>query len=184
MAKRRKINTGDELEASFELDLAPMLALMVTLIPIMLLSTVFVKVSVIDTPLPQVVQKAIHEDKKKSNSVEFSLHMDDKSGFQIKVTKSGRTLNRVRIPKAGAQWDLNKLHGEAVKLKQQYPRKFRMDLLPTESVPYVEIVKVMDALRSTNDKDPKLFIKDEESKRNVETDVLFPDVVFSNVLEG
>ena len=53
-----------EEEESMELDLAPMLAMMVSLIPILLLSTVFVRLAMIDSPLPQVVAKAIEKQKK------------------------------------------------------------------------------------------------------------------------
>ena len=73
--KSKFLQKTDDQESTFELDLAPMLALMVTLIPIMLLSTVFVKVSLIETPLPQVVQNAIEEDlNKKNKEIHLFIH--------------------------------------------------------------------------------------------------------------
>ena len=68
MAKRRVKQdplTQEQDTSAYELDLSPMLALMVTLIPIMLLATVFVRVTVIESSLPQVVEKAIQEDRNK-----------------------------------------------------------------------------------------------------------------------
>ena len=86
MRRRNSLFTkGDDSEATFELDLSPLLALMVTLIPIMLLATVFVRVTVVETEVPQLVKKAIEEDrKKKKRQVDVYLHMN-KQGFDLKL---------------------------------------------------------------------------------------------------
>ena len=67
--RRRQIQNHMQAdgEASFDLDLSPMLSLMVCLIPIMLLATVFLKVTIVESDIPQVVEKAIKEDRKKKD---------------------------------------------------------------------------------------------------------------------
>ncbi|MCB0365113.1 MAG: biopolymer transporter ExbD [Bdellovibrionaceae bacterium] len=184
MARTYNKNISSTIESSFELDLAPMLALMVTLIPIMLLSTVFVRVTIIDTPLPQVVQKALEEDRnKKDRIITVALDMKD-NGFTLQLKSDGKVVKNIELPKKGDGWDLAGLHTEVVRIKKEHPDVFRMDLNPEKVVPYSEIVKVMDEVRQTRSEDPKIYILDKQTNQHVETDLMFPDVVFANVVEG
>ncbi|MCC7403917.1 MAG: biopolymer transporter ExbD [Bdellovibrionales bacterium] len=183
MAKTYKRITQDA-DASFDLDLTPMLALIVNLIPIMLLSTVFVRVMVIESPLPQVVQKALDEDRnKKDREVTISLDMKP-TGFVLQVKRDGQLLKNVDMPKQNSKWDLVKLHSEVARVKAENPTVFRMDLNPDREVAYDEIVKVIDEVRKSNTTDPKIQLMDKETNKLVETDLMFPDVVFANVVEG
>ncbi len=186
MAKTyHKIKRTEDFEANFELDLSPMLALMVCLIPIMLLSTVFVKVTVIDTPLPQVVQKAIENDrKKKQRSVEITVAMHKNKELQLLVTVDGKTSVKKSIKATANAWNYSDLNAELVKVKQQYPKVFQLNLNPTKEVSYDEIVKIMDEVRTVKDENIKLYVTDEDTKEKVETNIMFPDVIFANVLEG
>ena len=180
---RRYLKQEDD-DATFELDLSPMLALMVTLIPIMLLSTVFVKVAVIETPLPQVVAKALEQDrKKKDREVRLVVKMEQNTGLNIHVYR-GSAKRSVAIPKVQGEWDFARLHKEVVQVKVENPKLFRLDLIPGKDVSYADIVKVMDEVRNTREGDPKVYIEDVDTKERVETDIMFPDVIFSNVLEG
>lgn len=177
--------TKDESESSFELDLAPMLALMVTLIPIMLLSTVFVEVNVIETPLPQVVQKALDQDRKnKDREVHIQVDMRSDHSFSLMVLQNGQRVLRQGIRGQEQDWDWNGLHSQIVEIKQKYPKTFRLHLNPDESVKYDMVVRTIDKVRRSGVNDPKIYIFDEESGEKVATDLLFPDVVFSNILEG
>lgn len=169
---------------SFEIDLAPMLALMVTLIPILLLSSVFVKVMVIDSPLPQVVAQAIKEDREnKKPEVRITLSVSGKSGFNVIVTDRGKN-KTTKIPLKDKQLDFDKLHETMVSVKQEYPRTFKLEMFPEGHVSYKDLIKVMDSVRRTNENDPKLFIHDSKTNKDVENQLMFPDVVFANVVEG
>ncbi|MCH2532894.1 MAG: biopolymer transporter ExbD [Bdellovibrionales bacterium] len=185
---RRKRQIQDHMqadgEASFELDLSPMLSLMVCLIPIMLLATVFLKVTIVETDIPQVVEKAIEEDrKKKDRDILIKVVMMKDTGFQLKVTIDGKSAKNVTIPKKQEQWDLDSLHQQLVQVKQQFPKIFRLDLTPAPDIKYDEIIKVIDEARSLKSDDPKVYLENEENKK-VAIDVMFPDVVFGNVIEG
>ncbi len=185
--KRNKIRfkSGSDEESTYDLDLSPMLALMVTLIPIMLLATVFVKVTIIESALPQVVQKAIEEDRNNKNKkISIQLNMKKNKSFYLNISKGKRSRKSIKISSRGGQWDLNRLHTQLVTIKQKYPRTFRIDLVPAESVSYEDIVKVIDEARGTKSEDPKLYIRDKESNKRVETTVMFPDIIFSNVVGG
>ena len=180
---RAKIDTDSE--STFELDLSPMLALMVTLIPVMLLATVFVRVTIIETSLPQLVEKAIEEDRnKKDRTISLKVEMENSRGFNVIVYEGSRKVSKKNIPLKNNQWNLEELHKELYQLKLAHPKIFRLDLLPSESVKYDDIVKAMDEARSTKKDERKINFKDTETGKNVETDVMFPDVIFSNVMEG
>lgn len=180
-----KIKKNDDLADNFELDLSPMLALMVCLIPIMLLSTVFVKVTVIETPLPQVVQKAIDEDRnKKDREVDVTVDMNDNKELALTVKVDGKIEVQKKLTAVNGVWDFNQLNVDLVAVKQQHPKVFRLNLNPSEKVPYEDIVKLMDEVRTVKDEKIKLIVTDEETKEKVETNIMFPDVIFGNVLEG
>lgn len=185
MAKTYKKIINDKVEGSFELDLAPMLALMVCLIPIMLLATVFVRVTLIETPLPQVVQEAMQRDEAdKDKKVLISLQMDNKRGFQLKVSRAGQTLSAKQIPlSSNREWDLTALHKELVDLKKAYPDVFRLEISPGEEVAYDHIVKVIDEARNSREGEPKFEVTGDDGKKG-ETDLMFPNVYFANVMEG
>lgn len=185
MAKTYRHIRTDDMEANFELDLSPMLALMVCLIPIMLLSTVFVKVTVIESPLPQVVQKAIEEDrKKKDRQIEVSVVMSNDKTMKLKVTEDGKETIKKSFVASSAKWNFKGLRRGLIDVKKSYPKTFRLSLFPGEEVPYDDIVRFMDTVRNTGDERVKLTVTDEETKETAETDIMFPDVVFGNLLEG
>ncbi|MCB0420900.1 MAG: biopolymer transporter ExbD [Bdellovibrionales bacterium] len=174
-----------EESSSFELDLAPMLALMVTLIPILLLSTVFVQVVVIDTPLPQVVQDAIEQEKNnKDRQVQLVLGMSSSSGFNLSVNIDGKQMESISVPLVEGQLDVNGLHEKLVKVKRTHPKVFRLDLNPSEDVGYSDIVKVMDSVRSFKKEEGTVTILDQKTNESAETNLMFPEVVFGNVVEG
>ncbi|MCB0413351.1 MAG: biopolymer transporter ExbD [Bdellovibrionales bacterium] len=183
--RRRRINTNSDSDSTFELDLSPMLALMVTLIPVMLLATVFVRVTIIETSLPQLVEKAIEEDRnKKDRSITFKVEMDQQKGFDVIAFEGPRVIYKKNIPLKNTKWDLQTLHGELYSLKTQHPKIFRLDLLPGENVKYDDLVKVMDEARNSKSEEKKFSFPDKDSGQLVETGVMFPDVVFAGIMEG
>ena len=182
--KRFLLHKQEETESSFEVDLAPMLALMVTLIPIMLLSTVFVRITLIETPLPQVVQKAIEEDRnKKDREVTITLDMNE-GGFVLQSQIDGSVKRNYRLPKINNQWDLQGLYQQAHQLKLENPNVFRVDFKPSSNVSYKDIVKVMDELRTIKKEDTQVELLDKDTQQKAKTNVMFPDVNFANVVEG
>ena len=64
MAGRYKPQINHNSE--FELDLAPLLAVMVKLVPVLLVSSAFVQLMIVETELPQVVQQALAYQEKQT----------------------------------------------------------------------------------------------------------------------
>lgn len=176
----RKIRA--EYNTEFELDLAPLLAVMVKLVPVLLLSSAFVQMMVIETELPQVVQQAIerqNQEAKKSLTVEVSV----KEGIRLVTDISGK-VSEVKVPLKDGHYDFDGLHLRLVEIKRQNPDIFQIDLMPDAQVSYKDIVKIMDMARKSRNAEDKFEVYDQNQKTNVETTYMFPEVVFVNMTEG
>lgn len=170
--------------ATFELNLAPMLDIIVSIVPMLLLSVAFVHITVIETPVPQVVEKAIAAaNEKNKDQVQVTLNVSKQSGFRFTIIDKGTTKETV-VGLKGNELDLEGLHRETLAIKRSYPDVFRLELNPDESIPLGEIVTVMDQVRMTSANEPKIIFNDVESGKPIETNLLFPDVVFGNVAGG
>lgn len=169
-------------DSSFDLNLAPMLDIIVSIIPMLLMSVVFVQVVVIDTPIPQAVEKAMAAQEQK-NEVQIQLAVSKASGIRITVMDKGASKEQTIALKEQAL-DLPELRKKIFELKQQYPNHFRVELNPDETLQLNEIVQVMDHVRTKGKEDPKIKFTDVDTGKLIETDLMFPDVVFGNVAGG
>lgn len=166
-------------DATFDLNLAPILDIIVSIIPLLLLSMAFIQVKLIEVPVPQVVADAMNRANKKAETT-VTLKVSQDRGFAFEVTKDGST-KRFNVPAKSGALDYAGLQAKAFEIKQSFPQVFNLDLAPDEDVPLNELVKVMDSVR----KDPqarKLAFVDPENGQKMETDMMFPNVMFSNVI--
>ncbi len=182
MRKAKKIKI--EHHGEFELDLAPLLAVMVKLVPVLLISSAFVQAMVIETELPQVVSEAIQKQDDQKDATFISLDITEKEGIKINVTSKGQTKTEVVKKEKDGSYDLQKLHSTLVAIKKQNPEVFKIDLNPDESVPYDLIVKIMDEARQAKDQNVKFPVFDSKQGKNVETKYMFPEIIFANTMEG
>ncbi|QDK37331.1 biopolymer transporter ExbD [Bdellovibrio sp. NC01] len=178
-AKKLKINHHSE----FELDLAPLLAVMVKLVPVLLVSSAFVQMMVIETELPQVVNEAIQRQDKDNLPTNIALDVDAKDGFRIVVTEKGQEKVE-EVPLKDGAFDLPALHQKLVEVKKLHPEIFKLELNPDAKVPYKEIVKIMDEVRQAHDSSVKFPVFDTKQGKNVDTPYMFPEIIFSNMMEG
>jgi biopolymer transport protein ExbD len=176
---RKKLRFRDSSEgATFELNLAPMLDMFVSIIPFMLLSATFISVMIIDIPIPVPVAQALQEDRKKEErdvSIQVLISKNEDPVLQIR-NPAGK-MTRESIPRVNGEPDYNKLHQKLVVAKQQYPKIFRLEVMPKDDVVYQTLVRVMDSARNMDPTDPKIMID------GAATPLLFPDVFLANVME-
>jgi biopolymer transport protein ExbD len=171
-------------ESTFDLNLAPMMDMLVSIIPFMLLSATFMQIMVINVPLPQTVAKALADDRAKAErDVSISVGMSQQLGFSISVKDKNGKVSKFTVPNAtgaktvsGLEYNFAALHKTLVEIKQRFPKVFRIELNPDESVQYNSIVAAMDESRNMENKDPKILIG------GAETPLLFPDVVLANIM--
>lgn len=172
------------LSHEFELDLAPLLAVMVKLVPVLLVSSAFVSIMMIETDLPQVVKEAIAQQENKKETTSIQLDINGKSGIRIIVDKSGnQQIENVPL-KSDGSFDFNLLHQKLISVKAANPEVFRLELNPEANISYKEIVKIMDEARKARTKEALFPVFDSKQGKEIETDYMFPDVVFVNMMEG
>lgn len=182
MSRRRykpEINHNSE----FELDLAPLLAVMVKLVPVLLVSSAFVQMMIIETELPQIVQQAVAREEKKENPTVVNLTLDKSEGVRITTTKNGKESVK-SVALQGKDFNFAGVHQAIIEVKKENPEVFKIEFNPAANVSYKEIVKMMDEVRKSNDNNVVFPLKDEKSGNTTNTDYMFPEVVFSNVTEG
>jgi biopolymer transport protein ExbD len=150
--KRRK-------QATAELDVTTFLNLMVVLIPFLLISAVFSRVTIIELSVPTSAGGS------KSNTPNFSIEVIvRKTGLEI----ANGSYVEAAIPKKDDQYDMEKLSEMLMRLKAQYPEKEDATILMEPDIAYDYLIQVMDAVRS-------IEIRADESEE-VKKMVLFPDI--------
>jgi len=174
-------------DGTFELQLTSMIDIFTIMVFFLLKGFAAVALGLVflDAQVPQPVQAALEKDRnKKDRDVVLTVDINDNRSLAIEVNVNGSTNHKVVVAAKGKEFDLGKFHSEIVGLKLKYPEVFRIDVNPTEKISYKEIISVMDQVRTRVPQDPKVHIIDEATKKQVETNLLFPDVVFGNVMEG
>lgn len=166
-------------DATFDLNLAPILDIIVSIVPLLLLSLAFVQVKMIDTSVPQVVAEAAKNANDKSETT-VALKVSKNKGFVFEITKDGK-MSPVTVPNKNGAWDMDALSAAAFVIKEKHPQVFRVDMSPDTDVNLDELVKVMDGLRRSPDAKKTSFV-DPTSGQKFETELMFPEVLFANVV--
>ena len=190
MSRRPSKRSNGEVNAKNP-NLIPIMNLMTILIPFLLLSAVFVKISVLNSSLPTAAEPdaappAEQPDKpKEEEKPRLNLTVSiTKLGFTI--AGSGAVLPGPdplgpTIPKlADGRWDYTGLTAKMVEIKQKFPEEKNVVIIPeigtpTEPAPTIEyqtIIDTMDAVRLAPDN-----VVDSDGDGKLDK-LLFPDVIF------
>lgn len=154
-----------------ELDITTFLNLMVVLIPFLLISAVFSRITVLELDVP--VGGAGKQDKPKL-VLEVIVR---KKGLEISNGK-GVVAN---MPKVEDKYDIPRLSTYLQKIKKNYPDKTDAVVLMESELEYEFLVKVMDAVRSAEIIPESGTLIDLEIKRNVPPEKV---VLFTNISVG
>jgi biopolymer transport protein ExbD len=124
---------------SWELDVTTFLNLMVVLVPFLLITAVFSRLSIVELNLPSSTGGASSDD------VPFTIEVIVReSGFEI---TNGRLL-LASIDKAEGDYDLQALSDHMLALKQDHPDHEAASVLLEPQIPYDYLIQVMDVVRS------------------------------------
>jgi biopolymer transport protein ExbD len=178
--RRKKFHINHNYE--FELDLAPLLAVMVKLVPVLLVSSAFIQMMVIETDLPQVVQEAIKKQDEQPKKKQLQVEASSKEGVKFILSLDGKQKVEM-VPAKNGTLDYSAVHEKFVQLKKENPEIFKIELNPDDTLAYKDIIKVMDEARRSHD-GAKFPVHDDKTNTDVETEYMFPEVVFGNTLEG
>ena len=129
--KRNKTNT-------YEIDVTTFLNLMVVLIPFLLITAVFSRLTIVELDLPSNASGAAQPE---SFRVEVIVR---EPGIEI----SNGTAIIATVPKKDGDYDLESRSEMMVALKQEYPDIDSASVLMEAFIPYDYLIQVMDIVRT------------------------------------
>lgn len=166
MARNRKIQASMP-----DLNLAPIMNLMVVLIPMLLLSVSFIEIVILETTLPVYsdYKQQIEEQKAEKPKLGLSIVIKD-DGFTL--AGQGGILKQAdgssNIPKlSDGTYDYLTLSNVLLKIKEEYPDEWSVILVPEYDTKFEIIVLTMDAARE--------YVFPDASTEKTKT--MFPNVV-------
>ncbi len=142
-----------------ELDITTFLNLMVVLIPFLLITAVFSRITILELNIP--TSAGANQANKIKLTIEVIVR---EKGLEI---GNGRRVI-ARFPKVDDEYDLQKLSEYLLKIKKNYPDKTDAIVLMESEIEYDYLVRVMDAVRSAE-------IKQGE-ELELQKIALFPDI--------
>jgi biopolymer transport protein ExbD len=155
---RRHLNRRRTQETP-ELDITTFLNLMVVLIPFLLISAVFSRVTIMELSVPTSAGGSA------VNKPNFAIEVIvRKAGLEI---ANGSSVEAA-IPKKDDQYDMEMLSDMLMRLKAQYPEKEDATVLMEPEIEYDYLIQIMDAVRGTE--------VQAEGSEEVQRMELFPDI--------
>ena len=123
-----------------ELDVTTFLNLMVVLVPFLLITAVFSRITIVELDLP--------------TSSGGSAAEEPVFRVEVIVRESGMEIGNgsvviAGIPKVSGEYDMPKLTSYILALKQDHPETEKASVLLEPSIPYDYLIQVMDVVRST-----------------------------------
>ena len=156
---RRRHRYRHRMVETPELNITSFLNLMVALIPFLLISAVFSRITIMELSVPTSAGGTV--TKKPNFAIEVIVR---KNGFEI----SNGSSVEAAIPKKEGQYDMALLSKMLLRLKARYPEKEDATVLMEPDIEYDHLIQVMDAVRGTRQR-----LEEGEDDQNI---VLFPEI--------
>ncbi len=172
----------DKADSTFDINLAPMLDVIVAIVPMLLMSVVFLRVNMIEAQIPQIVAEAIENNKNKPNPVTVALVIQGTT-YKFEVTVSGKKSDIV-IAAVDGKPNMDALYKEALAIKRKHQDIFKLEIKPSKEVSLDRIVMTLDKIRKIKTGEEGFTIKDEKTGNTAKTDLMFPEIAFADILEG
>ncbi len=136
---RKRHHYKRRVGATYEIDVTTFLNLMVVLVPFLLITAVFSRLTIVELNLPSSAGGAVNEaDNFRVEVIVREAGMEISNGSAIIAT----------IPKKDEEYDLETLSEYIVELKREYPDHEAASVLMEAYIPYDYLIQVMDIVRS------------------------------------
>jgi biopolymer transport protein ExbD len=138
MARRRhhyRRRSGE----TYEIDITTFLNLMVVLVPFLLITAVFSRLTIVELNLPSTAGGA------SDNADNFRVEVIVRDAG-IEISNGSAVI--ATVPKVDEAYDLETLSDMMVSLKQEYPEQESASVLMEPLIPYDYLIQVMDIVRS------------------------------------
>jgi biopolymer transport protein ExbD len=150
---------------AYEIDVTTFLNLMVVLIPFLLITAVFSRMTIVELNLPSSSGgPSSHEDNFRVEVIVREAGIEITNGTSIIAS----------VPKKDDEFDLETLSDFMVELKRDYPNQDAVSVLMEPRIPYDYLIRVMDVVRSvevTNE-----VTDDEQAEPEVQLVALFTEI--------
>jgi biopolymer transport protein ExbD len=151
---------------AYEIDVTTFLNLMVVLVPFLLITAVFSRLTIVELNLP---------------SSSGSSALEDTFRVEVIVREPGIEITNGRaviasIPKKDQAFDLETLSDFMVSLKRQYPEHNAASVLMEPHIPYDYLIQVMDIVRSVEVEVPDEGDAVGENESGIELVELFTEI--------
>ena len=156
MSRRHHYNTKSKEPP--ELDITTFLNLMVVLVPFLLITAVFSRITIMELDIPAGAAGSLDKPKV---TIEVIVRQD-----RLELGNGQGVI--ARLPNVDGKHDIAKLSDYLQKVKGNYPDKTDATILIEENIEYNQMVRVMDAVRSAELK--------QEGSEELQKFVLFPDM--------
>jgi biopolymer transport protein ExbD len=124
---------------TYDIDVTTFLNLMVVLVPFLLITAVFSRLTIVELNLPSAAGGAVNKpDNFRVEVIVREAGMEISNGSSVIAT----------IPKKEEEYDLDTLSEFMVALKQEYPEQEEASVLMEAQIPYDYLIQVMDVVRS------------------------------------
>ena len=140
------------------MDITTFLNLMVVLVPFLLITAVFSRITIIELDIPA---GAAGDNQKPKISVEVIMR-------ENRLERGNGVGVIAKLPNVDGKHDIEKLSGYLQKIKGNYPDKTDATILIEPDIEYDQMVRVMDAVRSAELK--------QEGSEELQKVALFPDM--------
>lgn len=171
MPSRRKRNkVTDE-----KVNLVPMLDAIFNFIFFLLITSSFVTIFQISSPLPILSDKELPKQDKKPLALTVAI---DASKIIIKTGIPSRVVQT--FSKEGEDYPWESIHQYFITLKKDNMHEDSAILEPDNAVAYLDIVKLMDSIRTLTKSDESLYSKDTQGVP-IKLELLFSTVLFGNI---
>ena len=136
---RKRHHYKRRVGATYEIDVTTFLNLMVVLVPFLLITAVFSRLTIVELNLPSAAGGPTSDaDNFRVEVIVREAGMEISNGSAIIAT----------IPKKEEEYDLETLSEFIVELKRSYPSHESASVLMESYIPYDYLIQVMDIVRS------------------------------------
>ena len=136
---RKRHHYKRRVGATYEIDVTTFLNLMVVLVPFLLITAVFSRLTIVELNLPSAAGGPANDTD--TFRVEVIVREE---GMEI----SNGSATIASIPKKDEGYDLESLSELIVELKREYPEQEAASVLMESHIPYDYLIQVMDIVRA------------------------------------
>lgn len=162
-----------------QLNLVPILDTMVTLIGFLLFTGTFIALASIESPFPMTSREDV-EQQLKEKPLQLTLTLKPQWA-EIWSPFDRIAAERVANESEGHP-SVRLIHEALVKVKAKFPAERKIVLVPTAGTSYDTLIALMDSIRLLDASDATIYTKNPTTGTDEATKLLFPDVIFGNLL--